>query len=133
MIHLVPVADVDKVWPLLSEGMEQACQKARCSLTPDDIYQSCKADAQLHVAWLDEQIKAGIVTQIHERPDGRMLKVIALCGWEMHRWLPELYTYEWLRSEQIKHVVWEGRKGLEAIPGARVIRQVFEMELTDAG
>lgn len=128
MIHLVPVADVDKVWPALAEGMEKVCKRGMGSLTSWDILRSCRSGMSvLFVVWLDEEIKGGLVCEIHERPQGRTLKIVALCGQQFDRWLPELHAYD-LSPFGITHIMFDGRKGWQRrIKGAHVITQTYEM------
>jgi len=133
-IHLVPVAEVDRVWPLLHQGMERACRKARCDRTAVDIYQACRNGAWfLHIVIEDNAVMAGIVTQV----TGDVVTVQALCGRHMKRWLPELLVLDLWKTLGVSRAEWGGRVGLGTIirtvaPNLKLVRQSFELELSHA-
>jgi hypothetical protein len=138
VIHLIPVLQVDSVWPQLADGMERACNKARCNWTAPELYQAVRNGTRfLHVATKDDQIVGGIVTAITETPWGRTLDVTALCGHDLRGWARDLYAYPWLREMKINRVVAEGRPGLgkllSRLVPISVVRHVYEMDLTNAG
>lgn len=126
----LPLADVDKVWPQIAVWMDEACKRGRGSMTAWEIYQSCRNGSMLlFLVWLDDEIKAAIPCRVQTVPGGTSLYVVAIGGTEMKRWLPELYEFEWPKALGIKFVDFEGRKGLERIKGAKVVRQVYRKEL----
>lgn len=138
MIHLIPVLQVDSVWPQLAEGMERACNKARCNWTAPELHQACRTGRYwLHVVTKEEAIVGGIVTAINETPWGRTLDVIALCGSGLAGWASALRAYPWLQEMKITRVVAEGRPGLGILLSRhvpiRVVRHVYEMDLANAG
>lgn len=130
MIRLVSLAEIDAIWPALHEGMERACRKAHSSYSAIDFYRLVRGNgAFLHIVEADGQIKAGIITEIGESSEGKYVKVLALCGFGMGEWLSELIADPFWEMAGVKTARWEGRIGLEKIPGAKVIRQVYELPL----
>lgn len=134
MISLIPLSHVDQVWPHLSEGMKEACRRGGGDLTPDWLFAVCrKGDALLFVAHDDLVIQAGLVCRVETWSGQRVLRILAACGWDMDQWLPAVREYrEWLRNLDISRVVFEGRRGWQrAIPQARVLRQVYEVNIDE--
>ena len=61
----------------------------------------------------------------------RVLRILALSGEEMKRWLPLLRAHRrWCAALGVEAVVFEGRPGWRrAVEGARVVRVVYEVEV----
>lgn len=132
MITLVPLSHVDQIWPALADGMKEACRRGGGDLTPDWLFTVCrKGDALLFVAHDELEIQAGMICRVENWSGERVLRILAACGWDMGRWLPSVCDYrEWLDSIGVAKVVFEGRKGWErAVPRARVLRQVYEVDI----
>lgn len=140
MIRLIPVAEVDTVWPYIAEGMDEACRKARSNFSSVDFYRACRLGTAFLVIVVQPDgggWKGAAVLEIHEREEGRTLKVAALCGEDAEDWLPSLIKWEWVRTMQIRRVVAEGRPGLarrmqKFAPSLKIVRQAFEWEIDDA-
>jgi len=132
MIRLVHPFEVDAIWQHLQDGMERALRKPDSNRSVLELYQACRVGAWfLHVVEEDGKIIAGIITEPAEHPRGRYLRIRALCGWEMERWLPEMLKHDWLKMLGFKFALFEGRRGFERkIPGVKVVRQVYELELS---
>lgn len=134
MIHLVPVGEVDRFWPLLAQGMDRGCRKARSYLSEPDLHQACQTGRYtLHVATKGNNIAGGVVTNTYPSPWGKTLEVIALSGDDLSTWARDLLEYPWLKSEGIRRVIAEGRPGLgkllkKHVP-IKVVRHTYEVVL----
>ena len=132
MISLVPLSHIDGVWPAIANGMKEACWRCGGDITPDWLFQICrKGEALLFVAHEGEEIKAGLVCRVENWSGAKVLRIQAACGMNMETWLQSVMDYrEWLDNLAIEKVIFEGRKGWERmVPQARVLRQVYEVEL----
>jgi hypothetical protein len=131
VIRLIPVNEVDAVWPAIADAMERGCMKARSDLTAWDLYQHCRRGASFLVVVEKGGIPYGACVLDLKRD--RTLDVVAFAGRDLEDWLPDLLQWEWLDTMGVTRVVAEGRNGLidrlhDMIPGIRVIRQVVEWE-----
>lgn len=136
MIHLVPVSEVDRAWMPIAEGMKEACRRGGDDLTVAELFRQCRVGLSLlFIAWVDDEIKAGLVCRTEVWGGKQVLRILALTGWEMDQWLPALTEYrEWPLALDVKAVVFEGREGWRrALKNVRVIRTVYEVELADGG
>jgi hypothetical protein len=132
-IHLVPLAEIDRVWPILAGGMKEAVRRGGDDLTVPYLFQQCRSGAALlFVAVADEEVKAGLVCRPEQWGSKRVLRILALCGWDVSDWLPTLRSYRtWPNALDVEAVVFEGRAGWKrVIPEARVLRSVYEVELS---
>jgi hypothetical protein len=131
LIHLVPLNEVDRVWPLLSEGLVEACRRGGDDLTAFDMLAQCRTGkAMLFVALADEEVKAGMVVRPELWGDRQVLRILALTGWGMDVWLPWLLGWDWPKQVGIKTVIFEGREGWKRmVPNARVLRTVYEVDV----
>lgn len=133
-IHLVPLAEVDHAWPAIAEGMKEAVRRGGDDLTVPYLFQACRSGAALlFVAVADEEVKAALVCRPEQWGAKRVLRILALCGWDISDWLPTLRSYRtWPNALDVEAVVFEGRKGWErTIPEARVLRQIYEVGLSE--
>lgn len=131
-IHLVPTHEIDRVWPLLAEGMTEACRRGGDDLTPWHMFSQCRrSEALLFIAIADEEVKAGLVVRPEQWGNRQVLRILALCGWGIDVWLPWVTEYrDWPKHLDIKSVVFEGREGWKrVVPKARVLRTVYEVDL----
>jgi hypothetical protein len=132
VIELVPVHAVDHVWPLIADGMQEACRRSGDDLTPWFLLQACRrSDALLFVASAGDAVKAGLVCRPEQWGGKQVLRVLALTGWEMDAWLPALKSHrQWPAALDIKSVVFEGREGWKRLlPEARVVRSIYEVRI----
>lgn len=134
MIHLVSVGEVDRVWPLIAQGMDRGCRKARSFLSEADLHRACRmGQYSLHVATKGGNITGAVVVNVYPSPWGRTLEVIALTGHDLSGWARDLYEYPWLKQTGIQRVIAEGRPGLGRLLAKyvpiRVVRHTYEMVL----
>jgi hypothetical protein len=131
-IRLVALHEVDAVWPLLAEGMKEACRRSGDDLTPWFLLQSVRrGDALLFVAVGEGMLKAGLVCRPEAWGARRVLRILALTGWEMGEWLPVLSEHRaWCDALDVQSVIFEGRQGWQrVVKNARVVRTIYEVKL----
>lgn len=129
MISLVPVFQVDAIWPHLMKGMEKACLKGGGQYTQDWLWTLCrKGDAMLVVITEGEQIKGGVVCEVQNWTGKQVLYVHAACGRDMKSWLQALHEFG-TSQFGVQSIIFEGRPGWKVTPGVKVLRHVFEIEV----
>lgn len=126
MISFVPVTLVDGVWPKLREGMVIACEKGRGQYDADWLFRVCRTGEAYLLIDMDEQgeVKAGLVCQVQYWRGEQKVVLLAVTGkFESGEFR------KFIRENIGSKLVWEGRPGwARSIPGARVLRWVFEAE-----
>jgi hypothetical protein len=132
-VEFVPIPYVDSVWNVIRPGMARACEKGGGQIHEGYLRTLCRSgQAYLTVQINDQEIIEGAaVVQENHWPTGWVLEVIACSGPDMEVWVPNMINYA---KEQFRHctrLVFEGREGWKAMPGVRVVRHVYEMDLND--
>lgn len=127
-IRLVPLAEIDTVWPQIAEAMETGCIKARSNIDVLTLYRGVRTGAG-YLAVTDD-MKGAVVVEVRDEQGTRVLDVIAFCGRDLDEWMPELLAWEWLNVWRVTRIMCEGRVGLAErlrvyIPNLKVVRQVF--------
>ena len=112
-IALVSPDDVDVVWENIAPHIRQVINKSEGEATIDDYYEHiANAAMQLWVAIEDKDILACMVTQIAPYPSKRVLRIIALGGVDMERWIDFLPDIEhWAMGMGCTSLEAWGRKG----------------------
>jgi hypothetical protein len=130
VIQLVPVFQVDAVWPHLQKGMGIACKKGGGQYTAGWLHQICRnGEAYLVVDIEENAIRAGAVVQEQNWSGRVVLRVQAACGHSMKLWLTEMLKFG-PEVLGVKNIVFDGRPGWGCrIPGVRVVRHVYEVAI----
>lgn len=134
MIRLAGLLEVDAIWPHIAEGMKECCRRSGGDITPDWLFMQCrKGDALLFIVTEGDALLAAMVCTSGQWGSSRVLRIVGATGWAIDRWIDELTEYrEWVDRLGFSKVVFEGRAGWQrVIPKARVLRQVYEVDLGD--
>ena len=112
-IAMISPDDIDVVWDHISEYIQHVVDHSRGEATLEDYYEHISnGDMQLWVAVSKDDIMACMVTQIAPYPSKRVLRIIALGGIEMERWLEFLPDIEhWAMNMGCTSLEAWGRKG----------------------
>lgn len=131
-IGIANSAEVDAIWPLVSERMGKGCKRCGGDINPGQLWQMCRSgNAFLVVVAEGEKILTAIIVAF-EKWDRPVLRCIAAAGWELNEWLrPVLdYLYAMARDNGAESFVFEGREGWRAaIPEAKRLRTLYEVSL----
>lgn len=139
MIRLASLFEIDAIWPHIAEGMRDCCERFTDDLTPDWVLGGCR-QGNLFLFVFEEDAKGytgkhilgALVARAETRQGKRALCILALCGFDMGKWIGDLRTHSWPAQMGFAKIVFEGRKGLgRVIPEAREIRRVFELDLSN--
>lgn len=133
MIDIVPLHLVDAFWKPLREGMAKACAKGGGQFTPDWLFRICRTgEALLVVVTEGSEVKAGCVVQVQNWSGRMVLNVLAACGRGMRSWLQALHEYG-TSQFGVSAIVFEGRPGWKVTPGVKVVRHVYEVDISNVG
>jgi hypothetical protein len=118
----IPPANVDQVWPLIEERIEEACLTSRGKEKAFDIRRSAHhGEKQIWVVW-DEKTKdalAAVVTELVIYPRKKVCHIQICIGEERERWQHHIRIIEnWAREKGCRGM------SLVARPGwSRVLKQ----------
>ena len=112
-IAMISPDDINVVWDRISEYIQQVVDHSRGEATLEDYYEHLSTgNMQLWLAVDKENILACMVTQIAPYTSKRVLRIIALGGIEMERWLEFLPDIEhWAMNMGCTALEAWGRKG----------------------
>jgi hypothetical protein len=118
----IPPENVDQVWPLIEERIEEACLTSRGKEKAFDIRRSAHhGEKQIWVVW-DEETKdalAAVVTELVIYPRKKVCHIQICIGEERERWQHHIRIIEnWAREKGCRGM------SLVARPGwSRVLKQ----------
>jgi hypothetical protein len=112
-IAMISPDDINVVWDHISEYIQHVVDHSRGEATLEDYYEHISTgDMQLWVAVSKNEVLACMVTQIAPYPSKRVLRIIALGGVEMERWIEFLPDIEhWAMNMGCTSLEAWGRKG----------------------
>ena len=112
-IAMVAPDDVSVVWETIEEYIQGAIDHSQGEATLEDYYEHLSTgNMQLWLAVDKENILACMVTQIAPYPSKRVLRIIAIGGVEMERWIQFLPDVEhWALNMGCTSLEVWGRKG----------------------
>lgn len=129
-VGIASVPEVDRIWPSIANGLEDACRATGGDLTADYLWSECRAGhAFLVIASRRDEMLAASVWRFEKWTSGRKLCCLALYGHDMRAWLvPHRdMILEMAKAGQATAIVTTGRKGWERLfPNATVLRQTYE-------
>lgn len=90
-ISLVPVIEVDRVWPSVREGLEKACLACGGDMSSADLWKECRAgNAYLIVVHENQRILSASVWRPETWTTGEKLRCLALYGEGLWKWIKPL-------------------------------------------
>jgi hypothetical protein len=129
-VNLVPLAHVDTLWPLLSEGFQRALLKTGGDLTVGDLWQQARrGDAFLVLAIDDDRLYGASLWRPEVWQTGTKLRCLALYGSDMASWIGEMRAMAQKIAKDCgaTSLLAEGRAGWAKIfPNARKLRVLYE-------
>lgn len=138
-VSLVPVVNVDPIWPLLREGLHEACLATGGDISTADLWVQCRSgSAFLLVATEGEKIMGASIWRTDTWETGRRLRCLALYGTKARLWIQDMRKMvESLKADTGSiALVAEGRCGPNGepiwqhfFPKARAIRVLYEETL----
>lgn len=114
MIVAIKHNDLHRWWPLVKQFIERALTQGYGEYDTDDIHTLLETgDAILILAVVGDNVAAGIVVRLIEKPALRELIIMTCGGDHLDDWLPEIMqTFDIVAAEQQADVISvHGRKG----------------------
>ena len=105
---------IDEIWPQVEKHLDRIAPHSEGELTTEDFHTALLSkDMQLWVAVDDElQVLASMVSQIISYPRKRVLRILAIGGVDMERWMGHLPAVEdWAMEVGCSSLELWGRKG----------------------
>lgn len=131
-VNIAAPHEVDRVWPLVADGMEDACRKTGGAISSSWLWGECRSGRAFLVIVHSDEIASASVWEFQDWSSGHKLKCHALYGKQMADWMPQLRPFieELAEVGKASAVVWDGRMGWQKLfPNARVIRQTYEAQI----
>ena len=113
--------------------MKEACRRCGDDVSPWHLFSWVRrSDALLFVRdWPRTRSRRGWWCARSNGAAERSLRILALTGWDIDRWLPELAAHrDWPDALDVTSVIFEGREGWKRkLPKARVVRSIYEVDM----
>ena len=137
-ITIVPVHQVDTVWPSISEGLDESCLACGGDITAGDLFQWCRnGSVFLIVVHENKAILGACVWRSETWATGTKLRCLALYGSGLNRWIGPLReeVLKLAKNCGARSLVTEGLDKWNALfrrsfPKARRLRVLYEEDLT---
>lgn len=116
--------EVDGIWPLISDRIQQGCDKTGNATSSADLWQLCRSgNAFLILVGDGASIKAASVWRFETWPSGLVFKCLSLSGDDMPTWIRPFsqFIISQAKIGGSDRLIAEGRKGWE-----RVIKRMFQ-------
>lgn len=135
----IPSKNVDQVWPLIEERIEEACLTSRGKEKAFDIRRSARhGEKQIWVVW-DEDVKdilAVVVTELAVYPRKMVCRINICVGDERERWQHHIAVIEaWARQKGCRAMELFARPGWSRVLkpfGYDTTHHMVEKEFEDA-
>lgn len=132
-VSLVPVPNIDAIWPFLRDGFHRSVMKTGGDIETGDLWVQCRAGvAFLLVAIEGEQVRGASIWRAETWQTGRKLRCLALYGTGMSDWIQDMkeLAARVARECGATALVSEGRPGwVKIFPEAKVLRSLYEETL----
>ena len=131
-VSLVPVANIDSIWPHVRAGFEKATLITGGDLSTGDLWVSCRSGSAFLIIAHTDAIQGASIWRPDTWATGRKLRCMALYGDGMDSWIEDMrdMAANIAKDCGATSLVAEGRPGWERIfKNARKLRVLFEETL----
>jgi hypothetical protein len=135
----IPRENIDQVWPLIEDRIEEACLTSRGKETAFDVRRDARyGERQIWVVWDGEAkgVLAVVVTQLINHPRCRTCRINICVGEERERWQRHISIIEgWARENGCRGMELMARPGWSRILkpyGYDTTHHLVEKDLQDA-
>ena len=138
-VSLIPAEFVGGLMPRLFPHLSKAAEYTFGRYEPEDIVDTVlDGEAHLWVVFEDEDILGVTITRFWQYPRKKCLDLVFLAGDDGFSWKDEMLStlQNWARDSGCDVIEASGRLGLARAfkdDGYRVLWQVFELPVTEAG
>ena len=128
-VSLVPVPNIDAIWPHLREGFHRSVMKTGGDIETGDLWVQCRnGSAFLIIAHEGEEIRGASIWRADTWQSGRVLRCLALYGHGFTDWIEDMHaTAKRIAADcGATSLVAEGRPGWQKkFPKAKVLRMLY--------
>jgi hypothetical protein len=112
-IGIASAAEVDQIWPAISEKMQIGCDKTGGATSSAELWQMCRRGDAFLIVGLGEQIDFASVWRFETWPSGQVFRCVGLCGQHPDQWMRCLYDFAMSQAKVggTDRLVAQGRKG----------------------
>lgn len=137
-ISVVPPHQVDQVWGLVAEGLQEACLATGGDITAGDLWVQCRGGSAFLIVVHDgDDVLGASVWRSETWATGQKLRCLALCGTKITKWFKPFRDVAVRLAKDVgaTAIVTEGLEKWEPFlkrfsPNAKPIRILYEEELT---
>lgn len=128
----VPVAEVDRIWPRLAPGFEQAIRRSTGDMNLPWLYQQCRTgQIVLMIVLQDNDLIGAFAIRPEQTKTGWRTRIVEMWGKDFRNWIgPATDSIRGFgkRSWGAEKVVWEGQRAHQRfVPGSKIIRYIYEV------
>ncbi|MBB5663259.1 hypothetical protein GGE68_001435 [Rhizobium leguminosarum] len=132
-IAIANSAEVDAIWPSISDKIIKATLKYGSSVSSGDLWQMCRAgNAFLVVVFDGEEVKGALIMQFQRWASKQVMYCLAIVGDDIQTWLPDARAFitDMAKAGGAESFIAEGREGWPALfPDAKKLRITYEVPL----
>ena len=131
-VGLASVAEVDKVWPLISEGIQKSCDRGTGELCAGQLWQMCRSgNAFLCLVYDDDKIHMASVWRFEEHIRGHAFHCLTLYGSSLRTWFEQSrdFIIKIAKDNGANRVTACGRKGWVRMFNMSVNGDTYEVEI----
>lgn len=131
-VEIVPVAQVDNIWPLIAIRIANCLRDIDADCTAADLWDLCRSGHAFLMVAHDGDIYGAMVWRFETWPSGLVLKNLVTVGEKMPRWLPQAHEAagQLAINGGASRYVWHGRKAWQRyFPKAKVLNITYSMEV----
>lgn len=112
-IAIANAAEVDGVWPSISEKMQIGCDKTGGATSSAELWQMCRRGDAFLLVGLDQEIIMASVWRFETWPSGQVFRCVGLCGSRPELWMRDLYEFAISQAKigGTDRLIAQGRKG----------------------
>ncbi|MBX5143211.1 hypothetical protein HJB79_31375 [Rhizobium lentis] len=112
-IAIANSAEVDAIWPSISEKMQTGCDKTGGGTSSAEMWQMCRRGDAFLIVGFAESIEFASVWRFETWPSGQVFRCVGLCGAKPERWMRSLYDFALSQAKigGTDRLIAQGRKG----------------------
>lgn len=131
MIDICPMHLVDSIWPTVRMGFAEACRKGGNQFSEAGLHLSCRTgEAYLVLMMEGSDLFCAVIVQEQQWTNRQVLHVMAATGGDRTAWWDPMIEWAGQAFPGCKALVFDGRPGWGRMSGVKVIRHVYEVELS---
>lgn len=132
-IGIATSAEVDGIWPLIADRIQEACDRNGGDLSSGSLWQMCRSGNAFLVVVVDNgAVVAALIMQFQNWSGKQVMRCLGIAGERMAEWLPEATEFitKMAKDGGATSFVSEGREGWSRIfPNARKLRVTYEVDI----